>query len=287
MNQIGTASSSSEGAAPTVNPLSLDAVDRKLASAQVSSNRRKTGFFVDLDLKILSEKGFITPDDPRSQIAEEYRRIKRPLLKRALDRSLPADEHNNLILVTSALAGEGKTFTAINLAMSIVMEYDHTVLLIDADMIKPELSRIFNIREKSGLVEVLMESSVDLADVMVRTNIANLRVVGSGRPHPLSTEMLASYQMAALANNIAKRYPERIIIIDSSPLLATSQSSVLAHLVGQVVLVVESGRTPQTAVKEAVSHLDETKSVWMIMNKGKRPWGSSYYGKLSNNYNYS
>lgn len=231
-----------------------------------------------LDLQMLSQKGFITPNDTRSRVAEEYRMIKRPLLKRAFDCSIPSNEYGNLIMVTSALSGEGKTFTAINLAMSIVMEYNHTVLLIDADMVRPELSRIFNLHRKPGLVEVLLDSTVDLADVMVRTNISNLRIVGAGRPHSLSTELLASHQMAALAKGIAERYPERIIIVDSSPLLAASQPSVLAHFMGQIVLVVEAGRTPQTALGEALSLLGQSKLVWLVMNKGQQSLGSPYYG---------
>jgi exopolysaccharide/PEP-CTERM locus tyrosine autokinase len=265
--------------ASAINPLSLNSLDRNSACVETVPERRKrSSQMLNLDLQMLSQKGFITPNEPRSRIAEEYRMVKRPLLKRALDRSLPSDEYGNLIMVTSALSGEGKTFTAINLAMSIVMEYNHTVLLIDADVVRPELSRILNIQGEPGLVEVLLDSTVDLADVMVRTNISNLRVVGSGQSHSRSTELLASYQMAELAKSIAERYPERIIIVDSSPLLATSQPSVLAQFMGQIVLVVETGRTPQTAVGEAISLLDQSKLIWLVMNKGWQSWGSPYYG---------
>jgi exopolysaccharide/PEP-CTERM locus tyrosine autokinase len=270
---------SKEVFASAINPLSLNSLDHNSVRAKTAfEQRERSSKMLNLDLQILSQKGFITPNDPRSRMAEEYRMVKRPLLKRALDRSLPPDEHSNLIMVTSALSGEGKTFTAINLAMSIVMEYNHTVLLIDADVVRPELSRILNIQGRSGLVEVLLDSTVDLADVMARTNIPNLRVVGSGQPHSRSTELLASYQMAELAKSVAGRYPERIVIVDSSPLLATSQPSVLAQFMGQIVLVVEVGRTPQTAVGEAISLLDQSKLIWVVMNKGWQSWGSPYYG---------
>jgi exopolysaccharide/PEP-CTERM locus tyrosine autokinase len=208
--------------------------------------------------------------------------IKRPLLKRALDRSVSSDEYGNLVMVTSALSGEGKTFTAINLAMSIVMEYNHTVLLIDADVVRPELSRVLNLQGRPGLVEVLLDSTVELADAMTRTNVSNLCLLGAGKSHARSTELLASHRMAELAEGMARRYPERIIIIDSSPLLAASQPSVLAHLMGQIVLVVETGRTPQTAVEEALSHLDQSKLIWLVMNKGWRSLGSPYYGGYYN-----
>ncbi|ADE16292.1 protein-tyrosine kinase [Nitrosococcus halophilus Nc 4] len=259
--------------------LALDSLDQDSTSPGIAVGQgEKSSQRFHLDLRMLSQKGFVVPTEPRSRIAEEYRMIKRPLLKRALDHSAASNEYSNVIMVTSALSGEGKTFTSINLAMSIVMEYNHTVLLIDADVVRPELTRTFNLRGRPGLVDVLMDSTLDLADVMVRTDIANLRVVGAGEPHSRSTELLASQRMAELAEDVSRRYPERIIIVDSSPLLAASQPSALAHLMGQIVLVVEAGRTSQTAVKEALSQLDQPKLVWLLMNKNRQTLGHEYYG---------
>lgn len=239
---------------------------------------------LNLDLEGLRGQGFITPDVPRSQSAEEYRLIKRPLLKRALNREVASsNERNNLIMVTSALMGEGKTFTAFNLAMSVVMEYDHTVLLVDADVVKPHLTRILGLEDRQGLVDVLLNPELDLSGVMIQTDIPNLRVVPAGQFHSRSTELLASRQMDRLAEEVSRRYPERIIIFDTSPLLATTQPSVLTHVLGQIVLVVEAGRTPQRAIKEAVSFIDRSKPVWMVLNKSGEEFGTgygrySYYG---------
>lgn len=237
-----------------------------------------------MDLEELRRQGFITPDAPRSQAAEEYRLIKRPLLKRALDREIDSGNgRSNLIMVTSALMGEGKTFTTFNLAMSVAMEYDHTVLLVDSDVIKPHLTRILKLEDRRGLVDVLLSPELDLSSVMVQTDIPKLRVVPAGQFHPRSTELLASRQMDRLAEEISQRYPERIIIFDTSPLLATTQPSVLTHVLGQVVMVVEAGHTPQRAIREAISFIDRSKPVWMILNKSGEEFGTgygrySYYG---------
>lgn len=239
---------------------------------------------LNLDLEGLRGQGFITPDVPRSQSAEEYRLIKRPLLKRALNREVASsNERSNLIMVTSALMGEGKTFTAFNLAMSVVMEYDHTVLLVDADVVKPHLTRILGLEDRQGLVDVLLNPELDLSSAMIQTDIPNLRVVSAGQFHSRSTELLASRQMDRLAEEISRRYPERIIIFDTSPLLATTQPSVLTHVLGQIVLVVEAGHTPQRAIKEAVSFIDRSRPVWMLLNKSSGGFGTgygrySYYG---------
>lgn len=264
----------------SATPLSSNSLEQQPASPKIRARPgERRSQMHQLDLEALRQKGFIVPAEPQSRIAEEYRMIKRPILKRALDGSVNSDEYSNVIMVTSALSGEGKTFTSINLAMSIVMEYNHTVLLIDADVVRPQLTRTLSLTERTGLVEVLRDPTLDLADVMVRTNIDNLRVVGAGKPYSRSTELLASKQMAMFAEDVSRRYPERIIIIDSSPLLAASQPSALAHLMGQIVLVVETGRTPQTAVKEALSLLDQSnKLIWLVLNKNRQASGQDYYG---------
>lgn len=269
-----------DSAASNTTVLSVNSLGHQPMSPKTRvGGKDKKSQLLELDLEMLRQKGFIIPTEPHSRIAEEYRMIKRPLLKRALDGSVASNEYSNVIMVTSAVSGEGKTFTSINLAMSMVMEYNHTVLLIDADVVRPKLTHTFNLMERPGLVEVLRDPTLDLADVMVRSNIDNLRIVGAGEPYSRSTELLASKRMAELAEDISRRYPERIIIIDSSPLLAASQPSALAHLMGQIVLVVETGRTPQTAVKEALSLLDQSnKLIWLVLNKNRQASGQDYYG---------
>lgn len=232
---------------------------------------------MDLDLEQLREQGFLIPDMTHSILAEEYRVIKRPLLNNAFGRSARKIDHGNLIAITSALPGEGKTFTSINLAMSVAMELDRTVLLVDADIGRPMLTVRLNFESELGLTDLLLDPGVDISDVLIRTNVSKLTVLPAGRRHHKATELLASDYMRSLATEFSERYPDRVVIFDSPPLLVTSQASVLARLVGQVALVVEAGRTPQHLVKEALGMLDSTEIVGLVLNKSSQDLGTNYY----------
>ena len=233
---------------------------------------------VTIDLNRLQELGVITRYDEKSRIAEEFRIIKRPLIQDAFNRSEGHARNSNLIMVTSALAGEGKTFCAFNLAMSIAMEMDHTVLLIDADVARPTMPRYLGIKSEQGLMDVLLNDNVDLADVIMRTNIEKLSVLLAGRKSLRSTELLASQSMSNLLTDISRRYHDRIIIFDSPPLLLTTESRVLATQMGQVVLVVESEITPQKQVMEALQQIESCSDIKLIYNKSKLATSSAYYG---------
>ena len=233
---------------------------------------------VTIDLNRLQELGVITGYDGKSRIAEEFRIIKRPLIQDAFNRSKGHARNSNLIMVTSALAGEGKTFCSINLAMSIAMEMDHTVLLIDADVARPTMPRYLGIKSEQGLMDVLLNDNVDLTDVIMRTNIEKLSVLLAGRKSLRSTELLASQSMSNLLTDISRRYHDRIIIFDSPPLLLTTESRVLATQMGQVVLVVESEITPQKQVMEALQQIESCSDIKLIYNKSKLATSSSYYG---------
>ncbi len=243
-----------------------------------SKNRDlRTSRHVKLDMAYLKHQGLLTPDMPRSTLAEEYRMIKRPLLINAFGEGATIVENGNLIMVTSALPGEGKTFTAINLAMSVAMEMDRTVLLVDADIARPALTQHFGFVEELGLTDLLVEESVDFTDVLVRTDVPKLTILPAGTRHHNATELLASEYMRRLAAELSRRYPDRVVIFDTPPLLATSQASVLARLVGQVVVVVESGRAPRHLVKEALARIDATEIVGLLLNKTGQEFGSDYY----------
>lgn len=231
-----------------------------------------------LNLKRLEQHGYLTPDALRSKTAEEYRMIKRPLLMNALGKGAAPVDRGNMIMVTSSLPGEGKTFNALNLAMSMAMERDSTVLLIDADVVKPALSRILGLESRPGLTDVLVDPQLDLGDIIISTDLPKLKVIPAGRSHSHSTELLASDQMQRIANELSARYPDRIIVLDTPPLLVTSQASVLTHLVGQILMVVEAGKTPDSAVREAVSLLDSSKVIGMALNKSRGSLSGEYYG---------
>ncbi len=239
---------------------------------------KRTVRSVMLDFQQIHAAGLLVPDTRRSRIKEEYRYIKRPLLMNFDGKGAAAAEHANLIVVTSACPGEGKTFTACNLALSIATERNRTVLLVDADVIKPDLAKTLGFEADLGLVDFLIDDQLDLADVLVDTNVPSLTVLPAGSQHHLSTELLAGESMRRLAMEMSQRYPDRVVIFDSPPLLATTEASVLARLMGQVVMVVEAGRTQQSQVKAALALLDPNQIVGFVLNKTRGFPGPDYYG---------
>lgn len=234
---------------------------------------------IDLDLEAIANAGIISPNSPRSQIADEYRVIKRPLIANAMGKGAAPVANGNLIMVTSALPGEGKSFTAINLAMSIAMELDNTVMLVDADVARPSVLNMLGLPPAKGLLDVLVEESVDLSQVLLKTNVEKLTLLPSGTQHPRATELLASDAMVNLLNDMANRYSDRIIIFDSPPLLLTTESRVLASHMGQVVMVVQAERTLHSEVKQALSTIDNCPVRLMVLNKSQAAAAEGYgYG---------
>jgi protein-tyrosine kinase len=222
---------------------------------------------VELDLARMRAMGMVTAAGGRTLLLEDFRIIKRPLLTRAFAERSAQDNPGNLIMVTSSLPGEGKTYCAINLAMSIAMELDHTVLLVDADVARPSVLRTLGLPAQRGLMDILLDDKLDLADVMLRTNVDTLSILPAGTSTPRATELLASSTMSNLVHEIAHRYPDRIVIFDSPPLLLTSESRVLASHMGQIAVVVEAQTTTQHAVKEALRQLEGCSNVNLIYNK--------------------
>ena len=245
-----------------------DFADRKPTS------RSKT---VTIDLQRLREGGMIAPDGDKTPLAEEFRVIKRPLLKNAFGTGASI-RNGNLIMVTSAFPREGKSFCAINLAMSIAMERDRTVLLVDADVARPSIPQKFGIAPDVGLMDVLLDSHVSLSDAIVRTNVNKLALLPAGRPHRQATELLASEAMFNLLAELSERYSDRIVIFDSPPLLVTTEARTLAANMGQIVMVVESDNTTHEALREALATIESCDVVGMVLNKGRRSNPGDSYG---------
>jgi len=264
------------GVKPSVKLAPASNTPRSVPSSMASSHR------VEIDLAQLAAKNIVTPDDPRSRIADEFRVIKRPLLENAKGKSGALVKSGNLIMVTSCLPGEGKTFTAINLAMSIAMEMDNTVLLVDADVARPTVLKYFGLPPAKGLLDVLLHKDLDLGDVLLRTNVEKMSVLPGGTGYKHATELLASESMAELIGEVASRYPDRIIIFDSPPLLVTTEARVLATHMGQIVLVVEAEKTPHAAIRHALATIEACPLVMTMLNKSADPGG----GGLSYGYGY-
>jgi len=232
-----------------------------------------------IDLPRLQAMGLITPDAPRARIADEFRVIKRPVIDNARGRGASRIRNGNLVMVTSALPGEGKSFSAVNLAMSLAQEQDTTVLLVDADVARPSIMRMFGLPPARGLMDVLAGEAT-VGEVLAKTNVDKLTLIPAGMPHERATEMLASANMRAVLDEIASRYEDRIVIFDSPPLLSTTEARVLASHMGQVLLVVEAMRTPAASVRAALATIAACPVKLTMLNKGTLPalGGYGVYG---------
>lgn len=233
--------------------------------------------FVEIDLARLAAAGFVTPNAPRSRIADEFRILKRPLIANAAGKGVTAARNGNLIMVTSAVPGEGKTFCSINLAISIALELDRSVLLVDADVAKPSLPTQLGLPRSEGLLDILRDKSPDIGRVLLRTNVEKLSVLTSGKPHARATELVASDAMARLLAEMAGRYSDRIIIFDSPPLLVATEAPVLATYMGQIVLIVQAERTTQKEVRDALNAIETCPVRLLVLNQVKTT-GQSAYG---------
>ena len=236
---------------------------------------------VNLDLPKLSAEGLLNPNLDRIDMVEELRAIKWPLLGYAKEGEGGVSSRRNLILVTSAMPGEGKTHFAINLAMSIAMEVDHSVLLVDADVVRPSVMSRLGLEQTPGLLDVLTQPNLDLSSVLLRTNVPKLILLPAGTPTEKSTELLASTAMDRLLTELADRYSDRIVVFDGPPLHSTSEARVLANHVGQVVLVVEAMKTPQKVVAQALSSLAQCPMVWTLLNKFSPKFVAGPYGRYA------
>jgi protein-tyrosine kinase len=270
-------SSPAEGVIERMAHLTMGSPD--LVATATPGSTKRTQRSATLDFERIRAAGLLAPDTQRSRIKEEYRHIKRPLLINADGRGATTVEHPNLIMVTSARAGEGKTTTACNLALSIASERDRTVLLVDADVIKPSLDRTLGFEAELGLVDYLVDEQLDLADVLIDTNMPSLTLLPAGSQYHLSAELLAGERMRKLAAELSGRYADRIVIFDSPPLLMTTEASILASLMGQVLVVVEAERTPQSQVMAALDLLDSNRQiVGFVLNKSRAFFGADSYG---------
>jgi len=246
----------------------------KTAPASPSSER-----VIAVERKRLRDEGFLAPEKYQRQLADEYRLIKRPLIANAFGIGVPRVDDGNLILVSSAVSGEGKTHTCINLALSLAAERDRTVLLVDGDVAKPHISRLFGVADQPGLLDALGDEQLPLDQLLIQTDIPGLVLLPAGRWSEYTTELLASGRMRELCQELAGRYSDRIILFDSPPLLATTEAQAIAQAVGQVAMVIAENTTSREEVRAALSQLDKQKPINAILNKSRRPFiGGYHYG---------
>jgi exopolysaccharide/PEP-CTERM locus tyrosine autokinase len=230
----------------------------------------------------LVRAGLLAPLDEAAATTDEFRRIKRPLLANAMSKQA-GDAHMGVIMITSALPGAGKTFCSVNLAASISLEREVNVLLVDADVAKPHISREFGLADAPGLIDLLIDDKLDMEEVLVRTDLNDIQILPAGRRHAQATELLASDRMSVIIHELATRYGDRMVLLDSPPLLVTSESPALASKVGQIVLIVEAGNTSHQELAHVLHLLDTNKAINVILNK-TRSW--TRFGEYYMNYGY-
>ncbi|TRY30804.1 XrtA-associated tyrosine autokinase [Aliiglaciecola sp. M165] len=260
-----------ESAAPLVNEESV-----KPPQTSVAPTSAKEKF---IPLTNIQKDGFVS-NMGRNTINEEYRAIKRKVLSNAFGPLAKTLNNANIVMVTSPNPNEGKTFTAINLALSIALEQDKTVLLVDADVLRPSVMKTIDQPFENGLMEYLLGEIDDLGEVIHHTSLDTLRIIPAGKSHHLSTELLASEKMLESVSEFAHRYPDRVVIIDSPPLLGINETAILANLAGQAVIVVQEGKTTLTRLSQAVDHLNPDMAKGFVINKAMGSSGDSagYYG---------
>lgn len=232
---------------------------------------------VKVDRDALAASGLLPPADQERELMDQYRAIKRPIIRAAFHAERPDGPSPQVVMIASALPGDGKTFTCINLAFSLAREKDHSVLLVDADVIKPHVSRLFGVDKEPGLLDVLANPEMDVRSVILPTDIPGLAFLPAGTAAENATELLASARMRDVVAQLSAMDPSRVVLLDTLPILLTSEARVLATLVGQVVLVVKAGVTSQHAVSDALSAIGEGKSVSLVLNQAELTGPMGYY----------
>lgn len=232
---------------------------------------------VHIDRDALRHAELLPPASQERQLAGEYRQIKRPLIANALGRGVPKIPGGHRIMIASAMPGDGKTFTSINLALSFSLEKDLSVVLVDADVAKAHLSRTFGVHNELGLMDLLRDEHLDVESLILPTDVPGLSILPAGKAIDTANELLASARMEQIANNITVRYPNRIVLFDSPPLLITTEAMTLSSAVGQIVMVVRAGVTPQSAVLDAIELLGEGKSIGLVLNQTDEQVRPGYY----------
>ncbi len=235
----------------------------------------KPARLVELDLDRLASQGYLTPHLANRALAEELRIIKMQLIKN-VEAAAARGLRRNLILVTSSVPGEGKTFFSMNLAMSLAMEVDYHALLVDADVLRPSVLSRFGIDTELGLLDLATRSDLDVSDVLLRTNVPKLTLLPAGTPNHKSPELLSSVYMDSLLTELSERYSDRLVIFDAPPILVASGARHLASAVGQVVMIVQADSTDSNTVSQAFAAVESCPLVSCVLNRCSTTSASAY-----------
>lgn len=260
--------------------LSGDGVGRRQAAATLPT--------LTIDLARLRAYGLVPPEEYAERVANEYRSIKRPLLDRIAETAAAARSRAghmfNRIVVTSAVPGEGKTFTTINLALSLARERDYQVVLIDGDILRPRATEALDLLDKTGFGDLLADESMPVESALVETDINGLWVMPAGRRDPLFSEHLSSRRSDQILSHLSRLRPNQIILLDSPPLLPTAEAALLAARAAQVVMVIQAGATAQHTLRLALASLRKDHDVSLLLNQVDLPRWQDYYNQYAGYY---
>lgn len=264
-------------------PVVAEPVAAQPATHQPMAARPASSNFIAIDRDRLAAHNFIVPDGPVTGLSEEFRIVKRQLLLAARGgKGVDALPHGERILVCSANPNEGKTYCAINLALSMASEKDNRVLLVDADFAKPSVLSTLGIETRRGFMDALADPACDVESLVIQTDIDGLSILPAGSQTNQDTEYLAAARTAEIIDQLTRNDPSRIIIFDSPPALAASPASVLALHVGQTLMIVHADVTTDSALRDALSLLSGCEHVQLLLNRTKfSPTGrkfGNYYG---------
>ena len=224
-------------------------------------------FSIEVDVELLCKSGLLASDEYDDLIAQQFRRIKRPVLNNAFGLGVTESKNANVVMLASALPKTGKTFCSINLAASIARERDYGAVLVDADVLKPNISKSLGLEDRIGLIDFLLDPKIRLDDILVATDLFDIVVVPAGKRHGEATELLASRLMQSFIMQLSARFSDRAVIFDTPPLLLTSEANVLAEHMGQIILVIEAGVSTHESVSQSFSSLNRGKPINAILNK--------------------
>ena len=231
---------------------------------------------ITVDKTALRANGYLAEEGKEKQFADHFRRIKRPLIEKAMSNDAAGEPR--VIMITSALPGEGKTFTSINLALSMALERDVSVLLADCDVAKRHVGEILGLKDHVGLLDALVDESLDVESLVVETNLPGFSILPAGGRVETTAELLSSKRMRQLMAGLCLHNPRRVVLLDSPPLLITNEGRALLKVAGQVVLVMRAGHTPRHAVQDAVALLGAQQAGGIVLNHAGGRGTEYYYG---------
>ena len=258
------------------------ALDRPAAEVEEAAGRADIAPGPVIETAALQRAGMFDWSHGRSRISEEFRLAQRQLLRAAF---APAAEAgvSNLVMVTSARPGEGKTFAAVNLAGSVAVQGDYRVLLIDSDAKRDSICQALGLADAPGVLDLAANPNLDPAEVILRTEIEHLSILPVGRERGRSSELFASRDMTKLIQRLGRRFSDRLLILDAAPCLSTSDPAALSTVVGQILFVVEAERTQREEVEAALDLIQACPLVMLLLNKMQVTYRYTF-GAYSNYY---